>query len=72
MVTKVRGRPRSFDPDEALQRATDRFRTYGFAGTSLDEGFAFTSDSSCLLLNNWNGLTSASLARALRHLRTAS
>ena len=37
MVTKVRGRPRSFDPDEALQRATDRFRTYGFAGTSLDE-----------------------------------
>ncbi|MDT8760373.1 TetR family transcriptional regulator [Sphingomonas psychrotolerans] len=33
----MRGRPRSFDPDEALQRATDRFRTYGFAGTSLDE-----------------------------------
>ena len=37
MESKVRGRPRSFDPDEALQRATDRFRTYGFAGTSLDE-----------------------------------
>jgi len=37
MSTKVRGRPRSFDPDEALQRAAERFRTYGFAGTSLDE-----------------------------------
>jgi TetR/AcrR family transcriptional regulator, copper-responsive repressor len=37
MTTKVRGRPRSFDPDEALQRAAERFRTYGFAGTSLDE-----------------------------------
>ncbi|ATY33318.1 TetR/AcrR family transcriptional regulator [Sphingomonas psychrotolerans] len=37
MPTKVRGRPRSFDPDEALQRAAERFRTFGFAGTSLDE-----------------------------------
>jgi TetR/AcrR family transcriptional regulator, copper-responsive repressor len=37
MTTKVRGRPRGFDPDEALQRATERFRTFGFAGTSLDE-----------------------------------
>jgi AcrR family transcriptional regulator len=37
MSTKMRGRPRSFDPDEALQRAAERFRTYGFAGTSLDE-----------------------------------
>ena len=37
MTNKVRGRPRSFDPDEAIQRATARFRTYGFAGTSLDE-----------------------------------
>ncbi|WBY07182.1 TetR/AcrR family transcriptional regulator [Sphingomonas sp. 7/4-4] len=37
MSTKVRGRPRSFDPDEALGRATERFRTHGFAGTSLDD-----------------------------------
>lgn len=37
MASKVRGRPRSFDPDEALGRATERFRTHGFAGTSLDE-----------------------------------
>ncbi|MCX8474159.1 MAG: TetR family transcriptional regulator [Sphingomonas sp.] len=37
MSTRTRGRPRSFDPDQALGRATERFRTYGFAGTSLDE-----------------------------------
>ncbi len=37
MTMKVRGRPRSFDPDEALVRATERFRTHGFAGTSLDD-----------------------------------
>ena len=37
MSTKVRGRPRGFDPDEALGRATERFRTHGFAGTSLDD-----------------------------------
>lgn len=37
MTSKVRGRPRSFDPDEALGRATERFRTHGFAGTSLDD-----------------------------------
>lgn len=37
MAIRARGRPRSFDPDQALRRATDRFRTYGFAGTSLDE-----------------------------------
>lgn len=32
-----RGRPRSFDPEQALWRATERFRTRGFAGTSLDD-----------------------------------
>lgn len=37
MSTRTRGRPRSFDPDQALGRATERFRTHGFAGTSLDE-----------------------------------
>lgn len=37
MTNKVRGRPRSFDPDDALGRATERFRTHGFAGTSLDD-----------------------------------
>jgi TetR/AcrR family transcriptional regulator, copper-responsive repressor len=42
MTTKVRGRPRGFDPDEALGRATERFRTHGFAGTSLDDLSAAT------------------------------
>jgi AcrR family transcriptional regulator len=37
MTTRGRGRPRSFDPDAALAQATNRFRTYGFSGTSLDE-----------------------------------
>jgi len=42
MTARARGRPRSFDPDQALRRATERFRTYGYAGTSLDELSAAT------------------------------
>jgi AcrR family transcriptional regulator len=34
---KARGRPRSYDPDLALQRATETFWKTGYAGTSLDE-----------------------------------
>lgn len=33
---KPRGRPRAFDPDDALDRAMDAFWDAGFAGTSLD------------------------------------
>lgn len=32
-----RGRPRSFDAAEVLRAATERFRTRGYAGTSLDD-----------------------------------
>jgi len=32
-----RGRPRGYDPDQALARARDLFWTQGFAATSLDE-----------------------------------
>jgi AcrR family transcriptional regulator len=32
-----RGRPRAYDPQTALQRATDRFWRSGYSGTSLDE-----------------------------------
>jgi TetR/AcrR family transcriptional regulator, copper-responsive repressor len=42
MPSRTRGRPRSFDPDEALSRAAERFRTHGYAGTSLDDLSAAT------------------------------
>ena len=34
---KRRGRPRAYDPQAALQQATDRFWRSGYSGTSLDE-----------------------------------
>src|SRR5262245_15139855 len=37
-----RGRPRAYDPDEALRRATGAFWRAGFAGTSLDDLSAST------------------------------
>ena len=37
MERRPRGRPRSFDTGTALKAAAERFRTHGFAGTSLDE-----------------------------------
>jgi AcrR family transcriptional regulator len=52
MSARPRGRPRSFDADEALARASERFRTGGLAGTSLDE------------LSDATGLARPSLAAA--------
>jgi AcrR family transcriptional regulator len=52
MAVRSRGRPRSFDPDEALARAAERFRTQGLAGTSLDD------------LSDATGLARPSLAAA--------
>ena len=37
-----RGRPRAYDPDEALERATEAFWRQGYAGTSLDSLSAAT------------------------------
>ena len=37
LPTRPRGRPRSFDTETALKAAAERFRTRGFAGTSLDD-----------------------------------
>jgi len=39
---KRRGRPRAYDPQAALQQATERFWRTGYAGTSLDEISAAT------------------------------
>jgi TetR/AcrR family transcriptional regulator, copper-responsive repressor len=39
---KPRGRPRAYDPDVALARATERFWDGGYAATSLDELSAAT------------------------------
>lgn len=36
-MPRRRGRPRSFDAAEVLRAATERFRTRGYAGTSLDD-----------------------------------
>jgi TetR/AcrR family transcriptional regulator, copper-responsive repressor len=36
-ATRPRGRPRSYDPDVALERARDTFWRAGYAATSLDE-----------------------------------
>ena len=37
MAPKRPGRPRAYDPQTALQRATDRFWRSGYSGTSLDQ-----------------------------------
>lgn len=41
-VARRRGRPRAYDPEAALQRATDAFWRTGYSGTSLDEISAAT------------------------------
>lgn len=40
--SRARGRPRAYDPDEALARARDTFWRGGYAGTSLDDLSAAT------------------------------
>ncbi|HLZ66573.1 MAG TPA: TetR/AcrR family transcriptional regulator [Aliidongia sp.] len=42
MEPKRRGRPRAYDPETALLRATDTFWRTGYSGTSLDEIAAAT------------------------------
>ena len=40
--TRPRGRPRAYDPEDALARATESFWRAGFSGTSLDDLSAAT------------------------------
>lgn len=41
-ISRPRGRPRAFESDDVLARAGERFRTSGFAATSLDDLAAAT------------------------------
>lgn len=36
-IKRPRGRPRNFDPDEAMEKISELFRAKGYAATSLDE-----------------------------------
>ncbi|WP_164045375.1 TetR family transcriptional regulator, partial [Serratia marcescens] len=42
IAPRGRGRPRKFDQEAALRAALQRFRTLGYANTSLDELAAAT------------------------------
>jgi TetR/AcrR family transcriptional regulator, copper-responsive repressor len=42
VVPRPRGRPRAYDPETALQQATDAFWRTGYSGTSVDEISAAT------------------------------
>jgi AcrR family transcriptional regulator len=41
-VKRARGRPRAYDPDEALTKARDTFWQHGYSGTTLDDLSAAT------------------------------
>src|SRR5262245_9273391 len=42
-IKRTRGRPRAYDPEQALKQATNAFWQTGFSGTSLDDLSAATN-----------------------------
>jgi AcrR family transcriptional regulator len=68
---RSRGRPRQFDPEVALKAASDRFRMFGFAATSLDDLAAATGlarPSLYAAFGDKKALYLAALARTHRRL----
>ena len=70
-VKRPRGRPRGFDPEAALKAASERFRAFGYAATSLDDLAAATGlarPSLYAAFGDKKALYLAALARTHRRL----
>lgn len=68
---RPRGRPRGFDPEVALKAASERFRSFGYAATSLDDLAAATGlarPSLYAAFGDKKALYLAALARTHRRL----
>ena len=68
---RPRGRPRGFDPEVALKAASERFRNFGYAATSLDDLAAATGlarPSLYAAFGDKKALYLAALARTHRRL----
>ena len=70
-MKRPRGRPRGFDPEVVLKAASERFRTFGYAATSLDDLAAATGlarPSLYAAFGDKKALYLAALARTHRRL----
>jgi len=70
-VKRPRGRPRGFDPEAALKAASECFRAFGYAATSLDDLAAATGlarPSLYAAFGDKKALYLAALARTHRRL----
>ena len=73
-MKRPRGRPRGFDPEVALKAASERFRTFGYAATSLDDLAAATGlarPSLYAAFGDKKALYLAALARTHRRLEAS-
>ncbi|HTO53818.1 MAG TPA: TetR/AcrR family transcriptional regulator [Myxococcota bacterium] len=69
--TRPRGRPREYDPDRALVRATESFWRAGFSGTSLDDLSAATGMNRPSLYGAFGDKRELYLATLERYVETA-